>query len=83
MANTLAVAFGFVVIGLVLLSVLGAVKRREKFVFVVGLILLVAGPGLVGNFSLPATIGKAVSSVGFLVIVASTIPLLRQSPTTS
>lgn len=83
MPNTLAIAFGFAVIGLVLASVLGAVERREKFLFVAGVVLLVVGPILVGSLSLSAVLGGIVALVGFLAIVGSTVPLLRQSPTVS
>lgn len=83
MTGVLAIAFGFLTIGLVLIAVLGAVKRREKFVFVPGVVLLVGGPILVGSLSIPETIGGVVALVGFLAILASTVPLLRQSPTVS
>lgn len=83
MANTLATAFGFLIIGIVLLTVLGAVEYRGKFAFVGGVVLLAAGPILVGSLSVPATLGGIITLIGFLAIVASTVPLLRQSPTIS
>lgn len=78
MANTLAVGFGFVIIGVVLLAVLGAVERREKFAFVAGVVLLIAGPILVGSRAVSATIGGGIALIGVLAIVAGTVPLLRQ-----
>lgn len=83
MASTLAITFGFVIIGVVLAAVLGAVERREKFPFVAGIVLIAGGPILAGSLSLPAAVGGVVAFVGFLAVAGSTVPLLRQSPRTS
>lgn len=83
MAPSLAVAVGFVVVGTVLVAVLGAVERPEKTTFVAGVAVLAAGPILVGGVGFPELLGGFVSLVGVVAVVASTVPLLRQSPTTS
>lgn len=83
MANTLAVALGFLIIGLVLVAVLGAVERREKYAFVAGVALLLAGPVLTGGMAVSSAVGGIVALGGFLLVVASTVPLLGRQPTTS
>lgn len=83
MANLVAVGFGFLCMGVVLAMVFGAVERREKTVFVAGVVLLAAGPTLVGTVSAPELLGGLVALVGFLAIASSTVPLLRQSATTA
>ncbi len=83
MVNTIGVLFGFVVIGLVLLAVLGAVERREKYLFVAGVALVLLGPGTVASLDAPVTAGGVLAVVGFLACLGSTVPLLAQSPTTA
>lgn len=81
MTGGLAPAVGLVGVAVVLATVLGAVDRSERFVFVAGVVVLGLGPILVASGSISAPLGGAVALVGFLAIVASTVPLLRQSPT--
>lgn len=82
MTHTLAAAFGAAIVGIVLVAVLGAVERREKFAFVAGVGLFVGGTILAGGPSLSAA-GGGIALVGILLIVASTVPLLREPPTTT
>lgn len=67
---------GLILVGVILLSILGTVHRREKFAFVGGIVLLIAGQTLgVGS----AAIGGVIGFVGIVLVVGSTVPLLRQS----
>lgn len=63
-----------------LASVLGAVDRRERFAFVPGVLLIVAGPALVALVSVPGAVGGVIALIGVVVVVGSTVPLLRESP---
>lgn len=67
-----------IVVLVILLSVLGAIHRRERYAFVAGVLLLIIGQsvgGMGGSFSL------ILGVIGIAVVVASTVPLLRQPPT--
>lgn len=83
MAVTTPVTVGFVMIAILLLSVLGAVHRLERLAFVGGVILVSIGSALGGVEIGSVAVGGIIAAIGFLTVVASTIPLLRQSPTTS
>lgn len=80
MADPLAVGVGAVVVVGTLLAVVGAVERRERYAFVLGVVALAAGAVLVDGGGLPVVLGRGLAVLGFLAIVASTVPLLRQSP---
>ena len=83
MTNHLASAFGFAIMTVILIAVLGAVKRTEKFWFAAGILLLVSGPLLVEFLALSNGVGGGVSVIGLAAILGSVVPLLRQSPTTA
>lgn len=80
MASTLAVGFGVASVVIMWGAVLGAVERREKFVFASGIVLILLGPALVAGGSLPEAAGSLIAALGVLAVVASTVPLLRGSP---
>ena len=67
----------------VLASVLKTVTRNEKYWFVAGVVLVIAATDLGTAAGLPASLGGLLALAGLLAILASTIPLLRQSPATS
>lgn len=76
MTSQIMVWVGLVIVGVILLSILGAVHRREKFAFVAGILLVMIGQ-TVGTGS--GTVGGALGLVGILIALGSTVPLLRQS----
>lgn len=82
MASSLVIGFAFALMGVLLLSVLGAVHRREKQAFVVGILLITAGQSLAGGTGSGATVGGIAALFGAIAVVAATVPLLRQSATT-
>lgn len=82
MTNSLIIAAAFATMTIILVMIPGAVKRNEKFPFVAGVVLFAAGPLLVAG-GVSTLIGGLVGLVGAIMIVGSTIPLLRQSPETS
>lgn len=81
--SDLAAGLGLVLVLVLLLSVLGAVERRERVWFVVGVLLLVVGTSLAAGGSLAGALGAAMAVGGFVAIAASVVPLVRQSPTTA
>lgn len=83
MVNTLGVIFGFATITLVLGAVLGVVEGQERYPFVAGVVLLALGPVLATAIDIPELLSGLVAVSGVVAIVVSTVPLLRQSPTTS
>lgn len=79
MTNPLSIAFGALVVAGTLLAVLGAVERTERYTFVLGVLAVAAGPVLADG-GLTVLLGRVLAVVGFLAILESTLPLLRQSP---
>lgn len=73
MANGLVVGLAFAAMLVMGASVLGTVDRRERFVFVAGVALV-----LLGLTFLPGPAGGALAFLGFVAVVASTVPLLRE-----
>lgn len=74
MASDLLVGASLVLVLVILASVLGAVKRRERFGFVAGIALFVLAH-LVGA---PESVGLVLAVAGIALVLASTVPLLRQ-----
>lgn len=70
----------FVALLLVLGAVLEVLDARERYWFVAGVVLVAGGTGLLTVLPLPPLLGGLLALVGVLAIVASTVPLLRQSP---
>ena len=79
MTSATVIWAGFVVVGAILMSILGAVHRREKFAFVGGILLLFVGQTIGMSSELA---GATLGLLGFVVALAATVPLLRQPPTT-
>lgn len=75
MANEVVVGLGFVAMAVMGAAVLGTVDRRERFAFVLGVALALGGLSL-----LPGTAGGLVAFVGFVLVAASTVPMLFESP---
>lgn len=75
MASQLVVAASLALVVVILASILGAVKRRERIPFVLGIALFIVAHGAVPDFE---TVAALLAVVGLLAAVASTIPLLRQ-----
>lgn len=76
MASQLLVVAALLLILVILASVLGAVERRERFVFVPGVALFVVAHAAGQS---PETLGVLLALVGLVAVVASTVPLLRES----
>lgn len=73
MATTTTLVLGFGLMLILLAAVIFTVKRRERFAFVLGVALIIAALSL-----LPSEIGSgAVAVVGFVLLFAATVPLLR------
>lgn len=73
MATELVVGLAFATMLVLAASVIGTVERRERFAFVAGVALV-----LLGLSVLRGTAGGAVAFLGFVAVVASTVPLLRE-----
>lgn len=65
----------FAALMVVLASILGAVHRRERVAFVLGVAAFVAVHALPG---VPETAGMALAVAGLVVAIAATVPMLRQ-----
>lgn len=76
MASQLVVVVSLVLMLVILVSVLGAVERRERFVFVLGVALFVVAHTAVRN---PENVSILLALAGLIAVLASTVPLLRQS----
>lgn len=59
----------------ILVSLLGAVTRRERYLFVAGIALFILAHVAPVE---PAAVGMALAAIGILIAAGSTIPLLRQ-----
>lgn len=75
MVSQIVVGVGFLMMLLIWAAVLGSVQRDERFAFGLGVILMI-----IGLTFLSETASGIVALVGFLVVVASTVPLLREQP---
>lgn len=75
MASQLVVAASLALVLVILASILGAVERRERFWFVGGVALFIVAH-VVGS---PESASAVLAVVGIVAVVASTVPLLRQS----
>lgn len=82
MATSLVVVAAFALMGVLLLAVLGAVHRREKQAFVVGILLITVAESLAGGTGSGTVVAGIAALIGVVAVIASTIPLLRQSATT-
>lgn len=72
---TLALSFGLMVI--LLISVIFAVTRQERFPFVLGVFLVILGLTF-----LPTQTGQSITAViGVILVLAATVPLLRKQAT--
>jgi low temperature requirement protein LtrA len=75
MTSQLVVAASLALVVAILASILGAVKRRERVPFVLGIALFIAAHAAVPGFE---NVAILLAVVGLVVAVASTVPLLRQ-----
>lgn len=76
MAAPVVLLGSFAVVVVVLLSILGAVERRGRFAFVLGIIAFIAVHSASGT---PATAGTILAVLGLAAAVAATVPLLQES----
>jgi uncharacterized membrane protein YhhN len=60
----------------ILASILGAIDRPERYLFVAGIALFILAHTAITG---PASAGMVLATLGILLAVASTVPLLRQS----
>ena len=60
----------------VLASILGAIDRRERYLFVAGMALFILAHTAV---TASESVGTALATLGVALAVASTVPLLRAS----
>lgn len=74
MASQIAVLFGFAAVLLMLGAVLGSVERRERFVFVLGVALVLVG---LTFLTAPRILSVTLVLGGIGAVIASAIPLLR------
>lgn len=75
MASQLVIAASLVLIVVILASVLGAVERRERVWFVLGVALFIVAHAA---FPAPETVAFLLALAGIVAVIASTVPLLRQ-----
>lgn len=69
-----AAALALIVV--VLASILGAIDRRERYLFVAGMALFILAHTAI---TAPESAGTALATLGVALAVASTVPLLRAS----
>ncbi|MFB6312102.1 MAG: hypothetical protein ABEH64_13085 [Salinirussus sp.] len=82
MVSTVLAAVAGMAMLVILGTVLGAVHRRERLLFVPGILLIVLGPLLAGALPGAAAVGMILGVVGAAAVLGSTIPLLRESART-
>ncbi len=75
MTTQLTVGAALILIIVILASILGAVTRRERLLFVAGIALFIAAHLAAVT---PESLTILIAVVGLLIAAASTIPLLRQ-----
>lgn len=75
MASQLVIMASLALIVVILASILGAVKRRERVWFVLGVALFIVVHAAVPA---PETVAILLALAGIVAVVASTVPLLRQ-----
>lgn len=71
MANDLVVAIGWAGMVVLAVSVLGAVKRRERLAFVPGVLLVILGMTFLSGL-----LAGLVALAGLAAVLASTVPML-------
>lgn len=71
MANDLVVGIGWAGMVVLAVSVLGAVKRRERLAFVPGVLLVILGMTFLSGL-----LAGLVALVGLAVVLGSTVPML-------
>lgn len=76
MASALTIWLSLVLVVVILSSILGAVKRRERLPFVAGVALFIVAHILDTGVE---AIGAALALIGVIVMLSSTVPLLRES----
>jgi hypothetical protein len=72
MVNELVVGIGLAGVVVLAVSVLGTVKRRERLLFVPGVVLVILGQTFLSGLA-----AGGVAVVGLAAALASTVPLLR------
>lgn len=75
MVNQLVVGVGFAMMLIIWAGVLGSVQRRERFTFGLGVLIMMGALTFLRD-----TASAIVAVVAFVVILASTLPLLRAQP---
>lgn len=73
MTSDLVVGIGWAGMVVLAVSVLGTVTRRERTPYVVGVLLVIGGMTFLADQA-----AGLVALVGLLIVLASTIPLLRE-----
>lgn len=73
MATDLVVGIGWAAMVVLAVSVLGTVHRRERLLFVPGVLLVVLAMTFLGGVA-----AGAVALVGLAAVFASTVPMLRE-----
>lgn len=76
MTSHLLTGGALVLVVVILASILGAVDRRERFLFVGGIALFIVAHTAITS---PAPVASLLAVVGLVVAVASTLPMLTQS----
>lgn len=76
MTSQLVVGGSLALVVVILASILGAVERRERFVYVGGIALFILAHTVV---SPQVGVATTLAVVGILLAAASTIPMLRES----
>lgn len=76
MTSQVVVLASLALVLVILVSILGAIERRERFWFVGGIALFILAHTAVTS---PRSVGALLAVIGIVLATASTIPLLRQS----
>lgn len=76
MAGLVTLGVSFALIFLLVAAVYGAVERKERTVFCLGVLLIIAGSSVGALTLLSPSLSGAISALGVLGIFGSTVPLL-------
>ena len=78
MVSQLVIVGSFLGMAVILAAVVGAVERRERYYFALGVVLLAVASSL-GSGVAAGVLGL----LGFVVVLASAVPMLQAEPASS
>ena len=76
MITDVVIVGSFAMMLVILASILGAIERRERYAFVLGIFLFIVGHSLITS---PELVGVGLAVFGIALAGASALPMLRES----